>query len=54
MTESTVNTQFQYMVSSINVAHAEDEVFLASIPVGMAILDTGCTTSVVGSETVRR
>eukprot|EP00435_Cladocopium_sp_Y103_P016594 s2147_g4.t1 len=52
--ESTVSTQFQYMVSSINVAHAEDEVFLASIPVGMAILDTGCTTSVVGSETVRR
>ena len=42
MTEPTVNTQFQYMVSSINVAHAEDEVFLASIPVGMAILDTGC------------
>ena len=54
MTESAVATEFQYMVSSVNVAHAEDEVFLASIPVGMAILDTGCTTSVVGSETARR
>eukprot|EP00435_Cladocopium_sp_Y103_P025552 s3203_g6.t1 len=54
MTESTVAAQFQYMVTCVDGSQVSGDVYLASIPTGMAILDTGCTTSVVGSETVAR
>ena len=42
-------TEFSYTV------HVEElSVLLASIPVGCALLDTGCTTSVVGRKTAER
>ncbi|CAJ1420708.1 unnamed protein product [Effrenium voratum] len=40
-------TEFNYMVNT-----DEMEVLLNSIPIGRAIIDTGCTSSVVGEDTV--
>ena len=53
LAESVVTAQFTYMVSESSPGDV-NEIFLASIPLGTAILDTGCTTSVVGSDTVQR
>lgn len=46
---TTVVEQFSYMVSSNDMI--DDDVWLTTVPEGYAILDTGCTTSIVGSET---
>ena len=54
LAESSVAAQFQYMVTCVDGSQVSGDVYLASIPTGMAILDTGCTTSVVGSDTVAR
>ena len=60
MTESILVSSFAYMVeASHNLATSastwsSEEVLLASIPEGHAILDTGCTTSVIGSETAEK
>ncbi|CAL1138301.1 unnamed protein product [Cladocopium goreaui] len=57
MTESILVSSFAYMVEASNSfatsasTWSSEEVLLASIPEGHAILDTGCTTSVIGSET---
>ncbi len=50
ITEGSVVQHFSYAV----IDGCPDEVLLASIPTGHAVIDTGCTTSVVGSETARR
>lgn len=49
LTQTGFITEFNYVVMEDQCF--EDEVFLASVPVGHAILDTGCTTSVVGQVT---
>ncbi|CAL1126693.1 unnamed protein product [Cladocopium goreaui] len=58
--EATMLTSFNYMIEEVatcsstseaEVPMSPEEVLLASVPEGHAILDTGCTTSVVGSET---
>ena len=61
MTETQLLTSFQYMVEATDDASkmtpddvsrwSSEDALLASIPEGHAILDTGCTTSVVGQET---
>ena len=48
LTSTTVVEQFSYMVTSENI---EEEIWLTAVPEGYAIIDTGCTTSIVGSET---
>ena len=53
LAESVVPAQFQHMVSESSPDDLS-EIFLASIPLGTAILVTGCTTSVVGSETMQK
>ena len=45
-------TEFNYALTESTAA--ELEILLASIPSGFAIIDTGCTTSVVGEETAQR
>ena len=50
-TSSVVAEQFSYMVSSRSLT---EEIWLTSVPDGFAIIDTGCTTSIVGSETAER
>ena len=61
--EATMLTSFNYMIEEVatcssspqaEVPMSPEEVLLASVPEGHAILDTGCTTSVVGSETAYR
>ena len=49
LAQSGLITEFNYVV--MEDQSFDDEVFLASVPVGHAILDTGCTTSVVGQVT---
>eukprot|EP00435_Cladocopium_sp_Y103_P013473 s905_g3.t1 len=49
-TTTAVLTEFNYMVESNGGAEIE-EIYGTSIPEGHAIIDTGCTTSVVGEET---
>ena len=53
-TETEVVTQFTYMVtdtlSAVEMDSKTMDVFLASIPLGYAIIDTGCTTSIIGQE----
>ena len=49
-TSSTV-TQFSYMVSACTDVELSEDVWLMSVPVGFAVLDTGCTTSLIGMET---
>ena len=51
-----VASHFSYMVnenSDSSPTADEVDVFLASIPQGFAILDTGCTTSVIGESTAQ-
>ena len=60
MTESVLVSSFAYMAeASPSFATAantwtSEEVLLASIPEGHANLDTGCTTSVIGSDTAAK
>ena len=49
LAQSGLITEFNYVV--MEDQSFDDELFLASVPVGHAILDTGCTTSVVGQVT---
>ena len=51
---STVVEQFSYMVECQPQAMLHEDVWLTSVPDGYAIIDTGCTTSIVGSETADR
>jgi hypothetical protein len=61
MAETTLITSFAYMVEDVATVGettisdvlqwSSEDALLASIPEGHAILDTGCTTSVVGKET---
>ena len=52
MAVTEVLTEFSYMVEDQFVLGDDvQEILLASIPTGYAILDTGCTTSVVGEDT---
>eukprot|EP00438_Fugacium_kawagutii_P012099 Skav209448 [mRNA] locus=scaffold2199:144696:152896:- [translate_table: standard] len=53
LTETLGTTSFNYMVETIMHIDAE-EVFMTSIPMGYAIIDTGCTTSVIGQECADR
>ena len=53
LTETPFITSFNYMVETNNTAFSE-EILLTSIPMGFAILDTGCTTSVIGQECAER
>ncbi len=48
LTSTTVVEQFSYVVTQECI---EEEIWLTSVPEGYAIIDTGCTTSIVGSET---
>lgn len=52
--QSEVVTQFNYMVtetvSAVDMNSSSMDMFLASIPQGYAIIDTGCTTSVIGQD----
>ena len=50
MAEAHLVTEFNYMVQEQTES---EEVLLASIPNGYGIIDTGCTTSVIGSEVAR-
>ena len=53
LTETVLQTAFNYMVSAIGDNGTDvmsEEVLLASIPNGYAIIDTVCTTSVIGRD----
>ena len=53
--QGQILTEFAYVVASEQTAsESEVEILLASIPEGHAILDTGCTSSVVGERTADR
>ena len=52
-TETSFITEFNYMVE-LNNSVLTEEVLLTSIPMGFAIVDTGCTTSVIGEECAER
>ena len=54
MVQSNLISEFSYMIEDMTVDHDEYEVLSASVPAGMAVIDTGCTTSVIGSETADR
>ena len=54
---SQVITEFSYMASTEkegSYTTPDLQVFLASIPLGCAVIDTGCTSSVIGSESAAR
>ncbi|CAL1138729.1 unnamed protein product [Cladocopium goreaui] len=52
-TETSFITEFNYMVE-VNTTVLSEEILLTSIPMGFAIVDTGCTTSVIGQECAER
>ena len=52
-TTTAVFAESNFMVESNGGAEIE-EIYVTSIPEGHAIIDTGCTTSVVGEETAKR
>ena len=54
LASSTVVEQFSYMVECKPRAMLREDVWLTTVPDGYAIIDTGCTTSIVGSETAER
>ena len=53
LAQASFPPDFAYMVQEVFVPlHGSDwEVYIASVPVGCAVLDTGCTTSIVGHDT---
>ena len=57
LTQAEIASHFSYMITEFNLScttdSTADDVFLASIPQGYAIVDTGCTTSVIGLETAK-
>ena len=52
-TETSFITEFNYMVE-VNTTVLSEEILLTSIPMDFAIVDTGCTTSVIGQECAER
>ncbi|CAE7223028.1 RE1 [Symbiodinium sp. CCMP2592] len=53
--QSEILTEFSYMITTEEPALTEEiEVFLASIPQGNAVIDTGCTSSVIGEKSAKR
>lgn len=57
-TQADIASHFSYMITESNLSctndFTADDVFLASIPQGYVIVDTGCTTSVIGQETAEK
>ena len=53
-TEAEIAEAFAYMVNEVFAGTESLDVLLASIPDGCAVIDTGCTTSVVGQQTAER
>ena len=55
LVHTSLVSEFSYMVS-VEEAAAEDEqeIFAVSVPPGLAVIDTGCTTSVIGEQTAQR
>ena len=55
-TETNIATSFNYMVEwdDSGTSVLSEDVLLASIPSGFAIIDTGCTTSVIGRDHANR
>ena len=53
LTETSFIISFNYMVETNNTVFSE-EILLTSTPMGFSILDTGCTTSVIGQECAER
>ena len=61
MVSSSVMTEFGYMVTDEPAGNDETapaevdgddlEIFLSSVPLGCAVIDTGCTSSVIGEKT---
>lgn len=54
LAQSSFITEFSYMVSATPSDVISEEVLLTSIPAGYAVIDTGCTTSIIGSETANQ
>ncbi|CAE6947351.1 GIP [Symbiodinium sp. CCMP2456] len=59
MIETEPLSEFLYMVSAVSEEKtSENEIVLeicsVTVPAGLAVIDTGCTTSVVGEDTARR
>ncbi|CAE7296093.1 RE1, partial [Symbiodinium sp. CCMP2456] len=56
LVQTSLLSEFSYMVENVEATctYDEYEVLSASVPTGMAVVDTGCTTSVVGRETADR
>jgi hypothetical protein len=50
--DATTVTEFSYMVQFAPVP--EEEALITSVPSGFAVIDTGCTSSVIGEETAQR
>ena len=53
-TEAEIAEAFAYMVNEVFTGTESLDVLLASIPDGCAVIDTGCTTRVVGQQTAER
>ena len=51
LAQSSFITEFSYMVSANFGDVVSEDILLTSIPAGYAVIDTGCTTSIIGSET---
>ncbi|CAE7253172.1 RE1 [Symbiodinium sp. CCMP2592] len=47
-------SEFCYMVATDDAAEMEFEIYAVTVPAGQAVIDTGCTTSVIGAETAQR
>ncbi|CAE7205276.1 GIP, partial [Symbiodinium sp. CCMP2456] len=52
LVQSELVTEFSYMVATEDVD--EHDVYSVTVPAGLAVIDTGCTTSVIGEETAAR
>ncbi|CAE7934323.1 RE1 [Symbiodinium sp. KB8] len=52
LVQSELVTEFSYMVTTEDAD--EHDVYSVTVPAGLAVIDTGCTTSVIGEETAAR
>ncbi|CAE7606331.1 RE2 [Symbiodinium sp. CCMP2592] len=54
MVHGAVLTEFSYMVEDQSHEASDADVFATCVPTGMAVVDTGCTTSVIGQDTAAK
>ena len=54
LVQGSLVTEFSYMLTAEAPTTEDHDIFAVTVPAGLAVIDTGCTTSVIGECTARR